>query len=137
MGVKSSLLAELPTLGEYVFLSHQNSQKKIKVINSIQDIEGRMVGVEIEYENQTYDLVNIYGHNRDNPEYFELLSEKLEESTATNIIIGGDFNLVLDLEKDCKNRTDSQPNARKCLKELIENFNLEDIWRIKNSPVMG
>ena len=49
------------------------------------------------------------------------------------IIIGGDFNLVLDLVKDKKGGLPrTHKNAVKVVQDFCENFDLSDIWRILN-----
>ena len=44
-------------------------------------------------------LANIYAPNKDNPAFFDLFYH-LSEFNGHDIVIVGDFNLVLDLEKD-------------------------------------
>ena len=44
-------------------------------------------------------LANIYAPNKDNPAFFDLFYH-LSEFNCHDIVIVGDFNLVLDLEKD-------------------------------------
>ena len=45
-------------------------------------------------------LANIYAPNEDNPAFFEDLFYRLSDFNCDDIVIGGDFNLVFDLEKD-------------------------------------
>lgn len=47
-------------------------------------------------------LANIYAPNEDNPAFFEDLFYRLSDFNCDDIVIGGDFNLVFDLEKDKK-----------------------------------
>ena len=47
-------------------------------------------------------LANIYAPNEDNPAFFEDLFNRLSDFNCDDIVIGGDFNLVFDLEKDKK-----------------------------------
>ena len=47
-------------------------------------------------------LANIYPPNEDNPAFFEDLFYRLSDFNCDDIVIGGDFNLVFDLEKDKK-----------------------------------
>lgn len=47
-------------------------------------------------------LANIYAPNEDNPAFFEDLFYRLSDFNFDDIVIGGDFNLVFDLEKDKK-----------------------------------
>ena len=47
-------------------------------------------------------LANIYAPNEDNPAFFEYFFYRLSDFNCDDIVIGGDFNLVFDLEKDKK-----------------------------------
>lgn len=47
-------------------------------------------------------LANIYAPNEDNPAFFQDLFYRLSDFNCDDIVIGGDFNLVFDLEKDKK-----------------------------------
>ena len=47
-------------------------------------------------------LANIYAPNNDDPAFFTSVFERLADFKCDEIIIGGDFNLVLDVEKDKK-----------------------------------
>ena len=77
-------------------------------------------------------LVNVYGPNVDDPEFvFKLGQVLLEMENQTGLcskIVGGDFNISPDFNRDTTAKVDSHPKARKKLEELIEAFELEDIW---------
>ena len=47
-------------------------------------------------------LINIYAPNDDNPTFFTSVFEHLDDFKCDEIIIGGDYNLVLDIENDKK-----------------------------------
>ena len=47
-------------------------------------------------------LANIYAPNEDNPAFFQDLFYRLSDFNCDDIVIGGDFILVFDLEKDKK-----------------------------------
>ena len=47
-------------------------------------------------------LVNLYGPNVDNPEFFKEIIKILDKMPNLYRIIGGDFNLVLDNKMDKK-----------------------------------
>ena len=48
-------------------------------------------------------IVSLYGPNRDNPEFYAELEERISEVGFENLIIGGDWNLVLDFTLDYYN----------------------------------
>ena len=47
-------------------------------------------------------LVNLYAPNDDDPNFFTSVFEYLVDFQCDEVIIGGDYNLVLDVEKDKK-----------------------------------
>ena len=56
----------------------------------------------------------------------------IESSSAHNTIIGGDFNLVLDVELDQKNSLYNHDQSRKVVVDYMEQAALCDIWRMRN-----
>ena len=51
-------------------------------------------------------------------------------------VISGDFNLVLDPEKDYYNyRHVNNPNARREVIKRMEEFNLIDVWRVQHNDL--
>ena len=78
-------------------------------------------------------LANIYTPNKDDPALFKNLLDHLEDFEGEEIIIGDDFNLVLDVDKD-KNgglpRT--HHNAQKNIYEICDHLYLVDARRILN-----
>ena len=48
-------------------------------------------------------IVSLYGPNRDYPEFHAELEERINDVGFENIIIGGDWNLVLDYTLDYYN----------------------------------
>ena len=47
-------------------------------------------------------LANIYAPHEDNPNFFKDLFNQLQDFQCDKVIMGGDFNLVLDLDRDKK-----------------------------------
>ena len=107
-------------------------KKKCKITKIKRDNEGRMILCQMEVENQKYMLGSFYGRNEDKPEQYNMLIEHLPNYDTENIIIGGDFNCVLDNELDCKNRVPSHEKSVKILKQIIEDTDTVDIWRVRN-----
>ena len=46
-------------------------------------------------------IVSLYGPNRDHREFYAELEERVSEVGFENLIIGGDWNLVLNFTLDC------------------------------------
>ena len=59
-----------------------------------------------------------------------MIGEKIIELDIENVIIGGDFNLVMDLQKDkTGGRNITHTLARQTIQSLQHELNLIDIWR--------
>lgn len=98
---------------------------------TISDKEGRYVIVVGEVFSVPLTLVNVYGPNCDNPEFFKKVFDLIPNISDTNLIIGGDFNCVLDpyLDKSYSTKIVSS-NSSKFLNSYITNSNMFDVWRI-------
>lgn len=79
-------------------------------------------------------LINVYGPNLDTPDVYINLSLKLEElHDYQHIILGGDFNLIMNMNLDSKNYKNlNDKKARQEVIKLIELFNLKDMFRQAN-----
>lgn len=76
-------------------------------------------------------LVNIYGPNQDQPDFYNKVYEALDYFNNSSIVICGDFNLVLkpNLDYDENYKNINNPRARDKVLELMDNCNLIDIFR--------
>ena len=78
-------------------------------------------------------LANIYAPNEDKPSFFQNFYDHLLNFNCEDIIIGGDFNLVLNIENDKKGGiAKTHQNSLKTVQEISENLDLLDVWRIHN-----
>ena len=75
-------------------------------------------------------LCNIYVPNTDKSEFFETVFENIEDMDCENVVICGDFILIINPLIDYYNyRNTNNPNARLKLLELIEHNNYIDAFR--------
>ena len=75
-------------------------------------------------------IVSLYGPNRDDPEFYVELEERINDVGFENIIIGADWNLVLDYTLDYYNyKHHNNIKAQEQLLNLVINLDLLDIWR--------
>ena len=109
-----------------------NRNKYIQVTQRLQDNEGRYCIAEIGYKNKQFVLVNIYGPNEDRPEFFISLFELIQKYKSTELMIMGDFNMVLNAQLDRMDGKQYSPKSLTVLKEIMESFELADIWRLCN-----
>lgn len=105
-----------------------------KHLSTIVDRDGRYVIVVGEIHSTPITLLNVYGPNNDDPEFFRKVLNLIPDISSTNLIIGGDFNLVLDTYLDRSSTQRVEPSkACNLLKSYIENMNVSDVWRISNA----
>lgn len=96
---------------------------------TITDKEGRYVIVIGEIQNTSLTLVNIYAPNIDSPIFFQ----KVFAISQTNLVIGGDFNAVLDPYLDRSSTKKAPKNAASVfLNTYINNTNILHVWRMIN-----
>ncbi len=84
--------------------------------------------------NQKITLVNVYGPNIDDPDFFKSIHHKLDDFDCESVIWGGDFNCVQDvfLDKKCGTRLHTHNNSRNQIHATMGAYDLNDIWREKN-----
>ena len=94
------------------------------------DDNGRYIILNACIGDKEVTLANLYAQNEDTPEFFLEIIEHIENFPNDNRIIGGDFNLVLNLEID-KNggRLSTNLRARNTISLWMEETDLLDIWR--------
>ena len=76
-------------------------------------------------------MANIYAPSENNPAFFLDGFDHLTDFKGDDIIIGGDYNLVLDLDKDKRGGlAKTHQNSVKIFHKFSENLDLVDVWRI-------
>ena len=117
-GIPLYLAASLVPAPEYVCF-----------LKSFSDPEGRFVMVDIKLESKILTLVNIYAPNEDKPTFFQNVLNQLLCFDCSEIILGEDFNLALDVQKD---KTGGRPvthnNSLKEVKHISNVLDFIDIW---------
>jgi exonuclease III len=95
------------------------------------DPGGNYIILDITISNSTkFTLVNLYGPNEDNPDFYTNIFNIIEEFGNDNYILCGDWNLVLDSDKDLFNyKAVNNPKARNKVLSYIAEKELVDIWR--------
>ena len=99
-------------------------------------MDGRILRVELNINNTLYYIINVYAPSSSNEKeklnFLEKLKNELNPIMNNNIIIGGDWNVVLDPQIDKKggSQVDKFLKYREKLKELLEEIDLVDCWRL-------
>ena len=84
-----------------------------------------------------YLLANVYAPNRVQEQctFFSYLDELLEKYYTRGeqkIVIGGDYNVTMDVDLDCLGGNPTQKESLKYIQDMCLNFDLVDIWRLRN-----
>ena len=102
-------------------------------LESAQEWLSRYVIADNEIKGIRLTITNIYAPNDDNPTFFLNLSQKIEDLSNENQIIGGDFILVLNIDMDKRGgRQTTNFKSQEVLRNWCEQTDLIDIWRLQH-----
>jgi len=108
----------------------------VKVKESVSDIEGRLIFLKSEIGGKDTLIVNLYAPNEDNPEFYEKIFQQVGEYDCSEVIMGGDYNLVIDIDKDkAGGIAKTNVKAQKCVIKYMELLELCDVWRINHQEL--
>lgn len=109
-------------------LFNNNFEHKVERVKK--DSKGNYIILDIIIQGKRITLVNLYGPNEDNPQFYSNLKQKYSEFENEFVIICGDWNLVINPELDTNNYLHiNNPKARQEVIKLFEDDFL-DIWRL-------
>ena len=77
-----------------------NNTFEYKLYESKIDNTGICIALDITKKEKRITLINIYGPNNDNPQFFLNILKCIEEFENDQYLICGDFNLVLSQDLD-------------------------------------
>ena len=105
-----------------------------KIIDTFKDEIGNILAININVSNDiTILIINTYGPNKDNPDFFSEIEILISNNPSDYLILCGDLNIVLNPQKDSQNYvtnySNNNPKSRRKLIEIIENYDLVDIYR--------
>ncbi|KAL9964015.1 hypothetical protein ACROYT_G027586 [Oculina patagonica] len=110
-----------------------NNNFTFNILKQICDNQGRYIIIDLEVDELTLTICNIYAPNTDDPTFFQNVSEELSRFKCEEIILGGDFNLVMDVAKDkMGGKLTTHRNSLKVIQNIRDNLDLTDIWRDLN-----
>ena len=100
-------------------------------VNDVQkDVNGNLLILNCKIGGKNITLVNISGPNRDNPLFYQQVSDMMSKYEDTLFILAGDFNLIFNQDMDCHNYVNlNNPNARDKVINMLIEYNLIDCWR--------
>ena len=74
-----------------------NNNFDLQFMKTYIDVSGRFILCDLKTNGKSITLTNIYAPNEDDPAFFKNLLHHLQDFEGDEIIIGGDFNLVLEI----------------------------------------
>ena len=121
-----------------MILLKANFDYEIKVLR--EDEQGIFVILKCFIQSEPFVLVNIYAPNKikDQCAFFEEIQKKLDDLELVEnyeVIIGGDFNIILDANLDGSGDKPQMQESCKKIDDLCSSFDLIDIWRVGNPDV--
>ena len=103
-----------------------------KINRKLVDSDGNYIILDLTINDKKLTLVNLYGPNNDRPNFFNHISNCIDDFDNDETIICGDFNRVLNPEVDYYNyKAINNPKAREKILELMNTKYLVDPFREK------
>ena len=100
------------------------------------DPKGRFIICDLTTNGKHITLGNLCAPNEDDPNFFTSVFSQLLDFKGEEIIVGGDFNLVLDVDKDKKGGlARTHKKSREVIADFVENLDLIDAWRVLNPEI--
>ena len=107
-------------------------EQNVKILESNCDPNGRYIIAVLQIGERIVVLANVYAPNQDDPNFFQQLIQNIARTNQAEIILLGDFNLVLSPELDRSEKVQYHPRSHKVLLNYIESDDLIDLWRCKH-----
>ena len=143
-GITDNVSAEWEREWKNGFIYHENTSRSMGQIilfsercsNDITIISSskRFLAVKLTVCNKPTVVINIYAPNGDidKENFFDEILNKIKDIDCDNIILGGDFNCVLDNNKDIITGQGHKPETVRKFNDLIDRCDLYDTWRLFN-----
>ena len=113
-----------------------NNNFDFKVNKILKDKDGNYLIVNIMVSDKPITLINIYGPNRDNPDFYTSVKDIVVQNGFSNLIWGGDWNLVLNPDIDYMNyKNINNKRAQEIVLDIKEELELSDVWREINPEI--
>jgi exonuclease III len=96
------------------------------------DNSGNFIVLDVTLAEKRMTIINIYGPNKDSPDFFKNVVETAERVGNDCYIFCGDFNFVMNPKVDYKHYKENavnNPSARNVILETMEDLDIVDIFR--------
>ena len=76
-------------------------------------------------------FINVYECPGDQPDFFKIIINHIGRIGHIYVVAAGDWNVVLNMKLDTRNYKNCvhRPSARKKIVEMMETYELLDVWR--------
>ena len=98
-------------------------------------VKGRMQSLKLNICEKDNIFLNVYAPNNstDNINFLSKVEDFIISNESDTLIVGGDFNTIIDINVDKKHgNVNNNKKNRDKIKEIIENNDIHDIYRILN-----
>lgn len=110
-----------------------NNNFSFQLSKAYTDPRGRFIICDLITNGKHITLANIYTPNEDDPSFFSSVFNQLLDFKCEEIIVGGDFNLTLNVDKDKKGGlARSHKKSLEVINDFSANLDLIDAWRVLN-----
>ena len=87
-------------------------------------LSGRYIVCNIKTDEKLFTLANSYDPDEDDPTFFQQVFDHLHDFVCEEIVLGGDFNLVVDVKEDKKSGLPrTYQNALKIINQNCQELN--------------
>ena len=106
-----------------------NNNLEFKLHSVKRDINVNKVVLDITIEGSRLSLINIYGPNKDEPNFYNKILADISEFDNP-VIMANDFNLIFNSEQDTFQYANiNNPNAREVVMDMLIELSLIGVWR--------
>jgi len=129
--------------GECICSTYRSNSRGVAVLfkrdvdlhihNKYVDADGNFIILDLTVKGQRFSLCTVYGPNQDCPEFYVNLFQELQKLDNASMILCGDWNLVMDYQKDTRGyQCENNKKARSTLLKCMNNNDLSDVWRVQH-----
>lgn len=105
------------------------------IIRSGGDTEGRITYAVGSVNNTKYAFVSVYAPTEGDPLFFQELLRLVVSLEDCLVVLGGDFNTVLDPQLDRSHASKADSIISGCFNSFLRHTNICDVWRLQNDGV--
>ena len=111
-----------------------NNNFEFTFVKLVTDDKGDFMLLQLKINDQTFTVVNLHSPNKDDPDFYDRVMGELKKTRSQELILTGDWNLVLNPELDSQNyKHINNPKCREKVIDMTNELSLVDIWRELNA----